>query len=56
MAVEAKLHSLSDHFADANYAATERDRQISELAEEVRDAVREYQVSSDYGVVGLPAG
>jgi len=56
MEVEVKLHSLSDHFADANYSATEGDWQIRELAEEVRDAIREYQVSSDHGVVRLPAG
>ena len=56
MEVEVKLHSLSDHFADANYSATKGDRQIHELAEEVRDAIREYQVSSQHGVVCLSVG
>jgi len=55
MEVEVKLHSLSEKFADANYMATEGERQMCELAEEVRDAVREYQVSSGHDVVGLPA-
>lgn len=54
MEVEVKLRLLSEHFADANYMATEGDRQMCELAEEIRDAIREYQVSSDRSVVGLP--
>jgi len=50
MEVEVALHSLSDRFADADYTATERDQQLAyELAEDMRDAIREYQVSSGLG-------
>ena len=43
MEIEVKLH----RFAGASYTGTEGDRRIYELAEEVRDAIREYQVSGD---------
>jgi len=53
MEVEVTLHSLSDRFADAKYAATNGDHQIVyELAEEIRDAIREYQVNGGLGSVG----
>lgn len=55
MEVEVALRSLSDRFVDANYMATEGNQQIvCELAEDIRDAIREYQVSSDLGVIGSP--
>jgi hypothetical protein len=52
MEIEVKLH----RFTDASYTGTERDRRIYELAEEVRDAIREYQVSGDSCEVTSPAG
>ena len=57
MEVEVALHSLSDRFADANYTETEEDLQIVyQLAEDVRGAICEYQVSNGPDAAGLLAG
>jgi len=47
MEVEVALHSLSNRLVDVNYEVTAGDRRIVDgLAEDIRDAAHEYQVSS----------
>ena len=53
MEVQSALGSLSDRFADVKYTVTEEDREmVYNLAEDIRNAIFEYQVSRYLGVVG----
>lgn len=57
MEVQSALRSLSGRFTDVKYTATEEDREVVyDLAEDIRDAISEYQVSGYLGVVNSPAG
>ena len=57
MEVQSALRSLSDRFTDVKYTVTEEDREmVYDLAEDIRDAISEYQVSSYLGIVNSPAG
>ena len=56
MKLETKLRSLSARSAGESYTGTEGDLRIYGLVEEVRDAVREYQVSGDPCKAALPVG
>ena len=57
MEVQSALRSLSDRFADVKCTVTEEDREmVYDLAEDIRDAISEYQVSSYLGIVNSPAG
>jgi len=48
MEAEVALRSITNRLVDVNYEVTAGDRQIvDDLAEDIRDAVHEYQVSSD---------
>ena len=52
MEVQSALGSLSDRFADVKYTVTEGDREmVYNLAEDIRNAIFEYQVSRYLGVV-----
>ena len=51
MEVQSALGSLSDRFADVKYTVTEEDREmVYNLAEDIRNAIFEYQVSPHLGV------
>jgi hypothetical protein len=49
--VEDKLCPLLDNSADVRRTVTE-----DEVVEDIRDAIHEYQVSSDHRMVRLPTG
>jgi len=57
MKVQIVLRPLSDRFADVEYTVTEEDQEmVYDLAEDIREAIFEYQVSSNLGVVGSRTG
>ena len=56
MKLEAKLRSLPARLANESCTGTERDQRIDVLVEEIRDAVREYQVSGALARPPLPVG